>query len=245
MNKRLILLSNDDGVESEGILKLREAVSHLGDVYIVAPDKERSGASHSITLGQPIRVKQLDDKVFSVSGTPADCALLGIFELLPGKPDLVLSGINKGYNLGEDVFYSGTVAAAREGAIYDIPALAISLGTSTSEYYWETAKYFTKVIIDEIFKLRLDFELININIPNKPKDEIRGIRIVRLGRRSYQDPVEKREDNIYYIGGEPLWRKEPGTDLKAVSDGFVSITPLNIDLTDYDELKRLQWDLTF
>ncbi len=245
MNKRLILLSNDDGVESEGILKLREAVSHLGDVYIVAPDKERSGASHSITLGQPIRVKQLDDKVFSVSGTPADCVLLGIFELLPGKPDLVLSGINRGYNLGEDVFYSGTVAAAREGAIYDIPALAISLGTSTSEYYWETAKYFTKVIIDEIFKSRLDFELININIPNKPRDEIRGIRIVRLGRRSYQDPVDKREDNIYYIGGEPLWRKEPGTDLKAVSDGFVSITPLNIDLTDYDELKRLQWDLTF
>ncbi len=245
MNKRLILLSNDDGVGSEGILKLREAVSHLGEVYIVAPDQERSGASHSITLGQPIKVRQLDEKTFSVSGTPADCVLLGIFELLPGKPDLVLSGINRGYNLGEDVFYSGTVAAAREGAIYDIPALAISLGTSTSDYYWDTAKYFTKIIIDEIFKLRLDFELININIPNKPKHEIRGIRIVRLGRRSYQDPVEKRENNIYYIGGEPLWKKEPGTDLKAVSDGYVSITPLNIDLTDYDELKRLQWDLTF
>lgn len=245
MNKRLILLSNDDGVNSEGILKLREVVSHLGDVYIIAPDKERSGASHSITLGQPIRVKKLEDKVFSVAGTPADCVLLGIFELLPGRPDLVLSGINKGYNLGEDVFYSGTVAAAREGAIYDIPALAISLGSSASTYHWETAKYFTKIIIDEIFKLRLDFELININIPNRPKKEIRGIRIVRLGRRSYQDPVEKKEDNIYYIGGEPLWKKEPGTDLKAVSDGFVSITPLNIDLTDYDELKRLQWNLTF
>ncbi len=246
MSKKLILISNDDGVESEGIYRLREAVSHLGDVYIVVPDKERSGASHSITLRKPIKVKKVDERVFAITGTPADCILLGIFELLPRRPDLVLSGINKGYNLGEDVFYSGTVAAAREGAIYNIPAIAISLGNSpTNEYYWETGMHFTRLIIDEIEKLRLDFELLNVNIPNKPIKEIRGIRIVRLGRRAYRDPVEKREDDTYYIGGEPLWSKEPGTDLKAVSDDFVALTPLNIDLTNYDELKRLQWELSF
>jgi len=242
---KLILISNDDGIESEGIFKLREAVSHLGEVFIVVPDEERSGASHSITLRKPIKVKKHDDHVFSITGTPADCILLGIFELLPRKPDLVLSGINKGYNLGEDVFYSGTVAAAREGAIYGIPSIAISLGNSPDEYFWETGMHFTKLIIDEIERLRLDFELLNINIPNKPVSEIRGVRIVRLGKRAYQDPVEKRENETYYIGGEPLWSKEPGTDLKAVSDNFVSLTPLNIDLTNYDELKRLQWELPF
>ncbi len=246
MNQRLILISNDDGVTSPGILKLREAVRNLGKVYIVAPDKERSGASHSITLKKPIRVEEIEENVFSVTGTPADCILLGIFELLPYKPDLVLSGINKGYNLGEDVFYSGTVAAAREGAIYGIPSVAISLGNSSSdEYHWDTAAHFTRVVLDEILRMKLDFGLININIPNKPREKIRGIRIVRLGRRSYQDPVEKKEDNVYFIGGEPLWKKEPGTDLKAVSEDFISLTPLNTDLTDYDELKRLQWELTF
>lgn len=236
----LILVSNDDGVNSPGIEVLREGLKDFGDIYVVAPMEERSGASHSITIGRNLKIKRVGEKVFSVDGTPADSTLIALFGILPRFPDIVVSGINRGFNLGEDVFYSGTVAAAREGVIYGIPALSVSIGDDGETIYWESALHFTRKVLRAILELDTGPALFNLNIPNRTHWEIKGIKLVRLGTRRYADPVEKVSDNIYRIGGKPQWESQPNTDLEAVREGYASLTPLRVNLTDDELLKRLE-----
>jgi len=234
--KRIILLSNDDGVNSPGLTHLREGIIHMGDVYTIAPHFEMSGASHSVTLRKPIEVKRLSKREFAVKGTPVDCIFIGIFDILPRKPDLVISGINPGYNLGEDVFYSGTVAAAREGAFYGIPSIAVSLQKNDSPFFWDTAVEFTRIFAHKLLKGELPL-LLNLNIPNITLSEIKGVRFVKLGKRYYKNPVKRNKKGYFEIGGEPLFDAEPMTDINAVMEGYVACTPLLVDLTDYNGLK--------
>lgn len=242
MEKKLILLSNDDGYDSEGIKVLKEHLSELGRVVIFAPLSEKSASSHSITLRKEIVVTEVEKDVFAVDGTPADCVLIAIYGVLQKKPNLVVSGINLGHNLGEDVFYSGTVAAAREGAMYGIPAVAVSLFVEPEDQrkYYDTAGYYACRVSQFLLKKKLNGELLNINVPNIPLQEIRGIRFSRLSTRMYRDPVVKLRDNVFIIGGEPLWDITHGSDLESVKEGYVSISPLLIDITDYEKLRILR-----
>ena len=237
--RRRILLSNDDGYRSPGLQKLREALEPHYEVYVSAPADERSGTSHAITLGKPIRVDAVDARTFAVHGTPVDSVLLGIFELMPHPPDLVVSGINMGYNIGEDVIYSGTVAAAREGALYGYPALAISIGPYSDFYHFDTAVHFACRVIQEMLSGNLSAPLLNLNVPNRPLSQMRGLRLTRLGRVNYADPVEKVGPSLYRIGGTPLLAREAGTDVEAVEEGYASLTPLLVDFTDHHALTRL------
>jgi len=236
---KVILLSNDDGVEAQGIKVLMEGLVDLGTLYVVAPSDQMSGSSHSITLGREIEVVEQGERVYAVKGTPADCTLIALFGLLPRKPDLVISGINLGYNLGEDVFYSGTVAAAREGALYGVRAMSISI-EDVGNPHWETALHFTRVLAERILRDELGGRLFNVNVPSRMLGEIKGIRFTRLGTRSYRDPVERVGPCRFRIGGEPMWKWEEGTDLEAVGKSFVSVTPLKVDLTDYEVLHELE-----
>ncbi len=242
MEKKLILLSNDDGFDSEGIKVLLEYLLELGKVIVFAPSCEKSASSHSITLRREISVKEVEKDIYAVEGTPVDSILIGIYGVLQKKPDLVVSGINLGQNLGEDVFYSGTVAAAREGAMYGVPALAVSLYLDREDKvkHYETAAHFAQKIARFLLTHRLNGELLNVNVPNLPLSEIRGVKFTRLSTRIYKDPVMKLRENIYIIGGEPLWQLSKGTDLEAVINGYVSISPLLIDITDYERLGILR-----
>ncbi|MGB9823700.1 MAG: 5'/3'-nucleotidase SurE [Candidatus Hydrothermia bacterium] len=241
MEKKLILLSNDDGYDSEGIRVLKEYLSDLGRVVIIAPACERSAASHSITLKKEVRVEEVEKDVFAVDGTPADCVLIAIYGILNKKPDLVVSGINRGHNLGEDVFYSGTVAAAREGAMYGVPSVAVSLVLKDSQkLYYESGGYFAHKIAKFLLERKLNGELLNVNVPNLPIENIKGIRLTRLSTRVYKDPVIKLRENVFMIGGEPLWNLIRGSDLEAIEEGYVSVSPLLIDITDYERLGILR-----
>ena len=244
----LILLSNDDGVNARGLRTLREALRVLGDVVTVAPATEQSAGSHSLTLSRPLRHRALEDDLHSVDGTPADCIYVALYRerFLPRWPDLVVSGINHGYNLGTDTFYSGTVAAAREAALRGIPAIAFSLGPKGS--FEEAAKVAT-VIAGRMLEAPGGGEgergpLLSVNFP--PETPYRGLRATRLGRRVYLDEVTVRRDprgkEYYWIGG-PGAHHEPmsGSDTEAVDEGYVSITPLVLDATDPDDLGLVSW----
>lgn len=244
----LFLLTNDDGVDSPGLEHLAHQLCDLGDVYIVAPEKERSAAGHSITMHKPIRVRPRGDrgekiKVWETSGSPADCVVVGVFDLLPQKPDLVVSGINLGPNLGDDLTYSGTVSGALEGFICDIPSMAISLATYEKPL-WEEASHIAKEIVEAALDLSTML-LFNINIPNCSWAQIKGFALTHLGRRRYTGRLTRRTDPFgrpyYWIGGR-LERKElePGTDCWAIENYMVSITPITLDLTDYQKLKALE-----
>ncbi len=244
----LILLSNDDGVNARGLRTLREALRVLGDVVTVAPATEQSAGSHSLTLSRPLRHRAIEEDLHSVDGTPADCIYVALYRerFLPRWPDLVVSGINHGYNLGTDTFYSGTVAAAREAALRGIPAIAFSLGPKGS--FEEAAKGAT-VIAGRMLEAPGGGEgergpLLSVNFP--PETPYRGLRATRLGRRVYLDEVTVRRDprgkEYYWIGG-PGAHHEPmsGSDTEAVDEGYVSITPLVLDATDPDDLGLASW----
>ncbi|MGF1469945.1 MAG: 5'/3'-nucleotidase SurE [Sandaracinaceae bacterium] len=236
----LILLSNDDGVRARGIRTLRRALEGLGRVVTVAPAEEQSSKSHALTLSRPLRHRQLDDDVHSVDGTPADCIYVALYRelLLPRWPDLVVSGINHGFNLGTDVFYSGTVAAAREAALRGLPAMAVSLGPKGDfeAAAAEAARLAERMIAAE----REGGALLSVNVPGGPPP-YRGVRATRIGRRLYREEVTVREDpwgkEYYWLGG-PGTRHEPveGSDTEAVDDGYVSVTPLALDGTAPHEL---------
>ncbi len=239
----LILLSNDDGVQARGLRTLRHALRVLGDVVTVAPAVEQSAGSHSLTLSRPLRHRAIEEDLHSVDGTPADCIYVALHRerFLPRWPDLVVSGINHGYNLGTDIFYSGTVAAAREGALRGIPAIAFSLGPKGS--FDEAAKVAT-VLVARMLQAPGTREgdrgaLLSVNFP--PETPYRGVRATRLGRRVYVDEVTVRTDprgkEYYWIGG-PGAHHEPvaGSDTEAVDEGCVSVTPLVLDGTDADAL---------
>jgi 5'-nucleotidase len=234
--KPLILVSNDDGVMAPGIRETLPALRELADVIVAAPDRERSAASHSISLDRPLRVDEIEPGVFAISGTPVDCVYLGLMHLVPRRPALVISGINNGYNLGSDVFYSGTVAAAVEGALRGVPALAVSLERRRPQDFSHAAAFLAALAAELIRRgpgALPDASLLSVNVPPGP---VQGYRVTFLGRRVYRDQVDVRQDlrgrSYYWIGGpEENATDLPGSDCSAVRDGFVSVTPLGLDLT--------------
>jgi 5'-nucleotidase len=240
-----ILISNDDGIRATGIAALERTLEGLGHLDVVAPDRERSAAGHSLTLTQPLRVARLDDRHWAVSGTPTDAVMLAIETLLPERPDWIVSGINHGANMGEDVTYSGTVAAAMEGAILGIPAIAVSLA-GRGELLFDEIQAPLRVLIERLVRFPLARnQLLNINLPNRRGAEIRGVRATRLGSRVYHNAVVARQDpqgrDYYWIGGTgPQWADDERSDAHAVAQGYISVTPLSADLTHYQALVDLE-----
>jgi len=246
MAKRLkILLSNDDGIRSEGLRTLYEALNEFADVVVVAPDRERSAVGRALTLHRPLRCEQVDENWFAVDGTPTSCVYIGIHAIMKQKPNMVIGGINRGPNLGEDITYSGTVSVAMEGALLGIPSIAFSLATF-KDFHWKDAAEWAKRITLKAYKQGIPKGCcLNVNIPNLPKDEIKGVKVTKQGKKAYTEKVEERRDpwgRVYYwIGGEePNWEAEPGTDYWAVKNGYVSATPIHLDLTDYKALEKLK-----
>ncbi|MGI3042273.1 5'/3'-nucleotidase SurE [Shewanella algae] len=240
-----ILVSNDDGVTAPGIRALSEALSAVAEVLTVAPDRNCSGASNSLTLTNPLRINKLDNGYISVNGTPTDCVHLAIRELYEGEPDMVVSGINAGANMGDDTLYSGTVAAAMEGRFLGLPAVAVSLVGRELTHYDSAASYAVKIIMGLKKHPIASDQILNINVPDLPLDEIKGIRVTRLGARHKAEGMVRARDPH---GREVFWLGPPGieldvgedTDFYAVSQGYVSITPLTVDLTAYRQLSQLQ-----
>jgi 5'-nucleotidase len=237
MAKR-ILICNDDGFDAPGIKALERALDPLGHVYVVAPDTEQSASSHSLTVRTPIEIKPVDDRHFRVCGTPTDCIVMAMQVILDEKPDIVVSGINHGPNMGEDVTYSGTVAAAFEGRILGVPSIAVSALQRSVEDA-ETNGRYARLITEKVLDGGLpEGVVLNVNIPDPGKRSIAGVKITKLGSRAYfnfiDPPGRKPLERFYTIGGEePVWRDDDGSDIAAVRMGYVSVTPLNLDLTDY------------
>jgi 5'-nucleotidase len=244
-----ILVTNDDGIHSAGIIALAEALESLGEVMVVAPAHEMSAASHSLTLSRPLRIQQIDNYHFSVDGTPTDCVTLAMNHLLKDDlPAIVVSGINKGGNLGDDVTYSGTVAGALEASIYGLPGIAVSLVQRTDFDFGPAAQFATELARRVLGDGLPRGTLLNVNVPPGP---IRGVRVTRQGTKILRPNViegtDPRQRKYYWIGEESLtWNEEAGTDYQALRQGLVSITPLRNDLTDYrvlEEFKLRDWDI--
>lgn len=247
--KPLILISNDDGFYSEGIKILAKVLGKVGSVVIVAPDQERSAASHSLTLHRPLRVKKMKENVYAVDGTPTDCITLGVKELLPRTPDLIVSGINKGANLGDDVHYSGTVSAAVEGAIMGIPGIAISL-MARENFIFEPSARFAVKLAKKVLQEGLPHGVIlNVNVPNLQARQLKGYQFTKQGKRNYGDIIAERIDprgrKYYWIGGdEHGFENIAESDCNAVLANFISITPIRVNLTDHQQLENLRkWKL--
>ncbi len=239
-----ILVSNDDGYLSTGIQTLAAALREVAEVDVVAPDRNQSAASQSLTLSKPLRVHEHGDRVYSVDGTPSDCVNIAVSSLFDKQPDMVISGINDGPNLGDDVIYSGTVAAAIEGRHLGYPALAVSMASYGATHYETAAQVMVKLLL-QIQKQPLPIDtILNINVPDLPADKIKGIVSTRLGARHPSEAAVKQLDPrgrpIYWIGaaGEVADAKEE-TDFYVVQQGYVSVTPLQIDLTKYRDIAMI------
>ncbi len=245
-----MLCTNDDGIHAPGLGLLVAAADSLGDVSVVAPDRQQSASSHSLTMNRPLRATQTDRASFAIDGTPTDCVLIAVNDLLEDRPDFVLSGVNHGPNMGEDVLYSGTVAAAMEGTILGIPSVALSsVGRAL-----EDIDGFRPVIEELLGSLleREDFPpetFFNINIPDLPAAELQGTRVTRLGRRVYSDSLTRSRDpagrEYFWIGGGRLhWKGGEDSDFGAVQAGYISITPLHLDLTNHRLIEEVRsWQL--
>jgi 5'-nucleotidase len=241
-----LLCTNDDGILAAGLETLSRAAEPLGEVYVVAPDREQSATSHSLTLHHPLRPVQRGERRWQVDGTPTDCVMLAVEALLPERPDFVLSGVNHGHNMGEDVLYSGTVAAAMEGLSLGIPSIAVSfaggdLRADTSKLAGQTE--LLSSLLKHLLSLT-DFPrdtLFNVNLPPLPPAEVKGVKLTRLGRRVYSNSVTPMSDpwgrKIFWIGGGSAeWSGEPDSDFQAIRDGYISVTPLHLDLTHHGML---------
>jgi 5'-nucleotidase len=242
-----ILISNDDGYQSPGLEALAGALARLGEVTVVAPDRDRSGASNSLTLTVPLRARRMDNGTICVEGTPTDCVHLAITGLLDREPDLVVAGINHGPNLGDDVIYSGTVAAAMEGRFLGLPAMAVSVD-SYEPRHLDTAARVAARLVENLPRRELGSNLIlNVNVPDLPYERIAGIAATRLGHRHKAEPVTRTTDprgrTVYWVGpAGPEQDAGPGTDFHAVRNGLVSVTPLQVDLTRHALLGALdEW----
>ena len=239
-----ILVSNDDGVFAPGIRALANELTSLAEIEVVAPDRNRSGASNSLTLTRPLRVKKLENGYYSVEGTPTDCVHLAVTGFINPAVDMVVSGINDGANLGDDVLYSGTVAAAMEGRYLGLPAIAISMVGNDIKHY-DTAATIARQVVSRLSSHRLPLQTIfNINVPDLPLYEIKGLEVTRLGTRHCAEPIVKQYDPrgrpIYWIGPSgPQADAGPGTDFYAISQNKVSITPLHLDMTHYKIFDQL------
>ena len=245
-----ILVSNDDGILAPGLALLADACRGVGDVTVVAPDREQSGTSHSLTLHRPIRPTRRPDGAWQVDGTPTDCVMLAVGALLPLRPDFVFSGVNHGPNMGEDVLYSGTVAAAMEAVMLGVPGVAISFAghqPETMATYREVLARLVRRIVS-VREYPKDM-LLNINLPRCPAGEVQGMRVTTLGSRYFSESLMRMKDpwgrEIFWIGGGTItWTGDERSDHNAVGDGFISITPLHMDLTRYPQIDTVQtWQL--
>ncbi len=236
----VLLVTNDDGIHAAGLAALARAVEELGDVYVIAPEREQSACGHALTLHRPLRVERLGDRRFAVNGTPSDCVNLAVLGFLPERPVLILAGINHGSNLGDDVTYSGTVSAAMEGTLLGVPSMAVSLAGGGN---FEEAGRIARLVAMRILVSTLpDKTLLNVNVPEgTPK----GIRLARLGHRVYEGKIVEQQDprgrTHYWIGGgPPQWSLLEGTDMGAVHAGFVAVTPLHLDLTHHRAMAQMK-----
>jgi 5'-nucleotidase len=240
-----ILLSNDDGYFAPGLSILAEALKPLAEIVVVAPERNRSGASNSLTLDRPLTVRQAANGFYFVNGTPTDCVHLAVTGLLQELPDMVISGINDGANMGDDTIYSGTVAAAMEGYLLDIPSIAVSMSQHGAQHF-DTA---ARAVVDLVRRFEKNAfpppVLLNVNVPDIPHEQVKGIRITRLGKRHKAESVVKsftpRGETVYWVGAAGAAQDAgEGTDFHAVEQGMVTITPLQVDLTRYGQLDALK-----
>ncbi len=249
-----LLLSNDDGISAPGLSALERGLAQLGSCWVLAPAQEYSAGSHALSLHRPLRVQPAGERRFAVTGSPADCIYLGLQHFLPERPAAVVCGVNRGANVSLDVYYSGTVAAAREAAMWGVPALSVSLftddGGPASTMHWESAVHYARQVTAELLERGLGFEgLLNLNVPNLPLAEIHGLRVARLGRRRWSRVVDSRADikgrPYYWIGGHHLgFAPIPGSDGPCVQQGWATLTPLQLDCTHEPALGDLEsWDV--
>ena len=241
----IVLLTNDDGVNAKGLLALKKELSRIGQVWAVAPDREQSATSHSLTLQHPLRINKIGERFYSVDGTPTDAVMLAVHAILKRRPDILISGINHGPNMGDDVSYSGTVAAAMEGTILNIPSIAVS-NVNWDAKYFESAARFVKKLAKFVLENGLpQYTFLNVNVPDR-RQAAKGYKITRLGKRVYSDVVIEKIDprgrNYYWIGEQtPIWEKKADdTDFAAIKKGYISITPLHLDMTDYKAMERMK-----
>ena len=246
----LILVSNDDGVHAEGLVTLTRSLKKMGRVVVVAPDQQRSAASHSITLHRPLRINQIGKDIYAIDGTPTDCIVLAVREILNAAPDLIVSGINHGPNLGDDVHYSGTVSAAFEGGMLGIPSIAISLVSNGKRDFKPAANFAVKIARKVLHEGLPPGVILNINVPNVNSHNIKGYLFTFQGKRRYRGVIEEKLDprgkKYYWIGGSPKANYEDikGSDCSAIMHGRISITPLRVDLTDRTVLEWIKdWKL--
>jgi 5'-nucleotidase len=241
----IALLTNDDGVSAEGLLALKKELSKTFQVWVIAPDREQSATSHSLTLQHPLRINKIAERFYSVDGTPTDAVMLGVHAILKKKPDILISGINHGPNMGDDVSYSGTVAAAMEGTILNIPSIAVSNVNWAPRHLAPGARFVAKLAKFVLKNGLPRYTFLNVNVPDR-KQPIKKLKITRLGKRAYSDVVIEKIDprgrNYYWIGEQSLiWeKKEEDTDFAAIKKGCVSITPLHLDMTDYRALDQIK-----
>ena len=239
-----ILLSNDDGYYAPGIAELASALADLGDITVVAPERDRSGASNSLTLDRPLRLRQASNGFYFVNGTPTDCVHLAVTGMLEHVPDLVVSGINLGANMGDDTIYSGTVAAAMEGYLLGVPAIALSLASKRGEHFATAGRLVRDLVQRLLRRESSEPMLLNVNVPDVPWESLRGWQITRLGRRHKAEPavpqVTPRHETVYWVGaaGEAADASE-GTDFYALANGYASVTPLQVDMTHTGQLGAL------
>ena len=243
-----ILVTNDDGIQSPGITILAKALARIGEVWVVAPDRERTAVAHAVTLHKPLRLHQLSSRVFTVNGTPVDCVNLALLNIMPQLPDMVVSGINRGVNLGDDVMYSGTVAAAMEGTILGVPSLAVSQEGRHEFRFTVGASYAVRLVQLVLAKGLPAETLLNVNIPNRPQRDIHGARITSLSRRRFHNPIIEKSDphgrKYYWIAGERVsWSRHNNADYEVMEAGYVSVTPIHLDRTHHSVLDQLRaWE---
>lgn len=245
MTSPLILVTNDDGIQAGGIAALAAAMQPLGDVWVVAPEKAQSAQGHALTLHKPLRVKEVAAQRLSVSGTPTDSVFMAVLHLLPRQPDLVVSGINHGPNVGDDVSYSGTASAALEGCIMGLPSIAFSHIDHNAPDFTDGAAYAAE-LAQEVLNDGLPPRVyLNVNFPKQPAGRVKGVRVTSLGQRWYDDVIVESKDPrgkpYYWIGGSGFrFDDVPGSDCNALTDGFISVTPISADLTACDQLAALR-----
>lgn len=240
---KTILITNDDGIHSNGLRTLRESLQPLGRTIVVAPDRDNSAVSHSLTMSRPLNIREIAKDTYTVDGTPTDCVILALGQILKKKPDLLASGINAGPNLGDDISYSGTVSAAMEGTIYGVTSMAVSLAAEEPRDYTVAGKMARDIAGRLLQKPLPSGTLVNMNIPGGAPPK--GIRITRQGRRLWENAIQKTRDpwgrTRYWIGGgTPVRESGEDTDVKAIHDGYVSITPIHLDLTHHEGIQNLE-----
>ena len=247
-DKPRILVTNDDGIHSPGLTVLAKALSTLGEVWVVAPDRERTAVAHAVTLHKPLRVHEIGKRVYTVNGTPVDCVNLALLNLLPKLPHLLVSGINKGVNLGDDILYSGTVSAAVEGTILGVPSMAVSQ-EGREQFRFATGAHYALRVARLILQRGLPEEtLVNLNIPNRGLRHITGVRVTCLSRRRFENPIIEKVDphgrTYYWIAGTRVsWSRSKDADHEAIAEGAVSLTPIHLDSTHYGVLDQLRtWE---